>query len=141
MNSLSDRIYLNPNHWAQMEGDVRAKAPEEACGIVVGEGNRSRLVIPVTNILHSSTRFRMEPKEQLNAFLFAEEKRLDILAVYHSHPQGINKPSATDFEELTFLGIIYLIWYINDAVWNCRGYLMNPSMNAVEVPVIISDEL
>jgi proteasome lid subunit RPN8/RPN11 len=140
MNSLLNGLYLNTAHWAQMEADVRAKAPEEACGIVVGQGNHSRLVIPVTNILHSQYRFRMEPKEQLSAFLLAEEKRLEILAIYHSHPQGINKPSATDFEELTFPGIIYLIWYIGATQWNCRGYLMNPRMDAVEVPVIISEE-
>jgi hypothetical protein len=110
MNSLLNGLYLNTAHWAQMEADVRARAPEEACGIVVGQGNHSRLVIPVTNILHSQYRFRMD------------------------------KPSATDFEELTFPGIIYLIWYIGATQWNCRGYLMNPRMDAVEVPVIISEE-
>ena len=141
MNLLTNGIYISPDHWAQMEADVRARAPEEACGIVVGEGNHSWLVIPVTNILHSPSRFRMEPKEQLSAFLLAEEKRLDVLAVYHSHPQGINKPSATDFEELTFPGIIYLIWYIVANEWKCRGYLMHPRMDAVEVRVIISDEM
>jgi proteasome lid subunit RPN8/RPN11 len=140
MNNLSKGIYLNTEHWAQMEADVSIKAPEEACGIVVGEGNHSRLVIQVTNILHSRSRFRMEPKEQLNAFLLAEEKKMDILAVYHSHPQGINKPSTTDLAELTFPGIIYLIWFIDAKKWKCRGYLMNPRMGAIEVPVLITKE-
>ena len=141
MNSLSSGLYLNTDHWAQMEADVRAKVPEEACGIVLGEDNRSQLVIPVTNILHSQFRFRMEPEEQLSAFLMAEEKSMDILAVYHSHPQCIDHPSATDLLELTFPGIIYLIWYIRVNQWNCRGYLMYPQMDAFEVPVIISEEL
>jgi proteasome lid subunit RPN8/RPN11 len=140
MNSLLNGLYLIQDHWAQMEADVRVKAPEEACGIVIGEGNNSRFVIPVTNILHSPSRFRMEPKEQLSAFQLAEENGLDILAVYHSHPQGINKPSATDFEELTFPGTIYLIWFMVATKWNCRGYLMYPQMDAVEVPVIILEE-
>jgi proteasome lid subunit RPN8/RPN11 len=140
MISLSNGLFLDIVQWAQMEADVRAKAPEEACGIVLGEGNHSRLVIPVTNILHSSYRFRMEPNEQLNAFLLAEEKRWDILGVYHSHPQGIYKPSATDFEELTYPGIIYLIWYAVASKWHCRGYMMYPEIDPVQVPVIISEE-
>jgi proteasome lid subunit RPN8/RPN11 len=141
MNSLSSGLYLNTEHWAQMESDVSARAPEEACGIVVGQANNSRLIIPVTNILHSPIRFRMEPEEQLSAFLLAEDKSMDIIAVYHSHPQGIDQPSATDLQELTFPGIIYLIWYSMGGQWNCRGYLMYSQVDAVEVPVIISEEL
>ncbi len=138
MNILTTGLYLRPEHWAQMELDVRLKTPEEACGIVAGKGNHARLVIPVTNILHSSFRFRMEPKEQLNAFLLAEEKGLDVLAVYHSHPQGINQPSVTDLEELTFPGIIYLIWFEDGDKWRCRGYFMDTKMEMSEISVTIS---
>lgn len=138
MNVLANGIYLYPEHWAQMEADVRVRMSEEACGIVTGKGNHSRLVIPVTNILHSPFRFRMEPKEQLSAFLLAEEKNLEVIAVYHSHPHGIDQPSITDLEELTFPGIIYLIWYIQLSEWHCRGYLMESSLEINEVPVIIS---
>lgn len=139
MNSLSDCIYLLPAHRAEMEADVNAKAPEEACGIVAGRGNHSHLVIPVTNTLHSEFRFRMDPEEELRAFLLIEEKGLDILAIYHSHPQGIYKPSVTDLDEVTFLGIIYLIWYMLDNKWECRGYLMKSQMEYDEVPVVITE--
>lgn len=141
MNVLSNGLYIDKSHWAQMEADVQTKAPEEACGFVVGDGNNSRLVIPVTNILHSQSRFRMDPKEQLNAFLLAEEKNMDILAVYHSHPRGINKPSGTDHEELTYPGIIYLIWCIVGERWRCQGYLMYHHMDAIEVPLIVIEEV
>jgi proteasome lid subunit RPN8/RPN11 len=137
MNDLASGLWVKPEHWSQMETEVRIKAPEEACGIVAGRRNHSELVIPVTNILHSVTSFRMEPKEQLNAFLLVEERRLDILAIYHSHPEGIDKPSFTDFEELTFPGIIYLIWYKIVDRWNCKGYLMRGQMKASEVQVIV----
>ena len=136
MNSFSSGLFLETEHWAEMEADVIAKVPEEACGFVLGEGNRCKLVIPVTNILHSAIRFRMEPQEQLNAFLLAEEKNLEILAVYHSHPQGIDHPSETDVLELTFRGIIYLIWYIRENQWKCRGFSMLPQMDPLEVPLI-----
>jgi proteasome lid subunit RPN8/RPN11 len=137
MNDLASVLFLKPDHRSQMEIDVRVRSPEEACGIVAGRGNHSELVIPVTNILHSVTSFRMEPKEQLNAFLLVEERGLDILAIYHSHPDGIEKPSFTDFKELTFPGIIYLIWYKVVERWNCRGYLMSSQMKASEVQVIV----
>ncbi|MGE5122895.1 MAG: Mov34/MPN/PAD-1 family protein, partial [Acidobacteriaceae bacterium] len=61
-----------------------------------------------------------------------------VIAVYHSHPHGIARPSATDLDELTFPGIVYLIWYQQEATWYCRGYLMNSDQAPIEVPVIIS---
>ena len=141
MNKLSSGIYLTPEHWTQMEIDVSAKTPEEACGIVAGEGNRSRLVIPVTNILHDAYRFRMDPEEQLKAFLLIEDNGWDILAIYHSHPHGINSPSITDYKELTFPGIVYLIWYHDVNKWQCRGYLMQSQPGTGEVPVILSTNM
>ncbi len=137
MSILPAGIYLTCQHWAQMEADVASKAPEEACGFVVGAGHISRLIIPVTNILHDAYRFRMDPEEELNAFVLAEEKGWDIIAVYHSHPNGISEPSITDYYELTFPGIIYLIWYQDPNQWRCRGYVMEVHAGAGEVPVII----
>jgi proteasome lid subunit RPN8/RPN11 len=138
MNAMPYRLYLTPVQWARMEADVAAKVPEEACGLVVGKENHTKLIIPITNILHDAYRFRMDPEEQLKAFLLAEEKGWDILAVYHSHPHGINSPSVTDYNELTFPGIIYLIWYQDANRWHCRGYIMQAQTGTGEVPVIIS---
>ncbi len=120
-----------------MEADVITRSPEEACGLVAGKGDKSRLIIPVTNILHDAFKFRLDPNEELKAFLFVEDKGWDILAVYHSHPHGIDHPSPTDIDELTFPGIIYLIWYQNAADWTCRGYLMQGRSQVSEVPVIV----
>jgi proteasome lid subunit RPN8/RPN11 len=138
MNTIPHRLYLTAVQWARMEADVAAKVPEEACGLVVGKENHTKLIIPITNILHDAYRFRMDPEEQLKAFLLAEEKGWDILAVYHSHPHGINSPSVTDYNELTFPGIIYLIWYQDANRWNCRGYIMQAQTGTGEVAVIIS---
>lgn len=121
-----------------MEADVSSRFSEEACGLIVGEGNISRLVIPISNILHDPHRFRMDPKEQLTALLLADEKGWDVLAVYHSHPGGISFPSPTDFAELTFPGVIYLIWYQEANNWKCRGFLMESSSNSTEVAIIIN---
>jgi len=137
MISFEHSLELSPGHWAKMESDACAREPEEACGLVAGRGTRAVLVIPVTNALHSSRRFRMDPADELRALTLAEEKNLDILAVYHSHPEGPSLPSATDHEELTIPGIIYLIWYKEGNQWCCRGFLMVSQSESSEVPIRI----
>lgn len=139
MNFNSKGIYLTKAHLEKMEADVRDRVFEEACGLLLGKENHCNMVIPVTNILHSPNRFRMKPEEQLNAFILAEKSGFDILAVYHSHPQGVDKPSLIDIEELTYPGIIYLIWYSVLNRWKCRGYFMDTIIDPVEVPIIIED--
>src|SRR5512136_1558741 len=119
MSILASGIILNLQLWSAMETDVSCRSSEEACGLVVGEENIASLVIPVTNILHDAHRFRMDPDEQLKAFLLVEEKGWEIIAIYHSHPHGIDQPSPTDFAEVTFPGIIYLIWYQLKNAWYC----------------------
>lgn len=127
------------DHWVQMRENVGSKAPEEACGLVGGIENQAMIVVPITNELHSNVRFRMDPKEEVEAFINIEKQGWDVLAVYHSHPMGIDRPSATDFKELSFPGIIYLIWYHKGKEWHCRGFQMRSSREAGEVPVIIID--
>ncbi len=139
MNPLSSGLIVPAEHYSQIQADVSSRSFEEACGFLAGLGNRTRLVIPVSNILHDRYRFRMDPKEELNAFQQVEEAGLEILAIYHSHPQGIQQPSPTDRAELTFPGIIYLIFYQEGQDWRCRGYLMESEGEAREVPVIISE--
>jgi proteasome lid subunit RPN8/RPN11 len=121
-----------------MEADVSSRSPEEACGFVAGVGDQSREIIPITNSLHDAYRFRLDPDEEFKAFFSVEEKGWEILAVYHSHPRGIDHPSATDIAELTFPDIIYLIWYEYANRWDCRGYMMRIGKDAIEVPVIIT---
>lgn len=120
-----------------MEEDVNERSPEEACGLVAGVVDQSRLIFPITNILHDAYRFRLDPDEELKAFMEIEDKGWDILAIYHSHPRGIDHPSSTDINELTFPDIIYLIWYQTNNRWACRGYLMQRGSQVSEVPVII----
>jgi proteasome lid subunit RPN8/RPN11 len=99
-----------------MRQHILERVPEEACGLVAGTGGCSRVVFEVENILQSPVRFRMEAGEQIRAFLEIEKSGMDLLAIYHSHPQGPDQPSTTDLEEFAYPGTPYLIWYPEAAV-------------------------
>ena len=138
LKSLASGISISHSQWSEMKDHVASRAPEEACGLVAGVGNQARVIFPITNVLHDRFRFRMAPDEQLNAFLKAEEEGLDIIAIYHSHPHGIDHPSASDSAELSFPGVIYLIWYQSGGQWQCCAYLMQAEEKPEEVAILIS---
>lgn len=105
-----------------MRVNVAAYAPEEACGILAGRRREVLRIIPITNQLHSPVRYLMEPHEQLKAFQLIEAQGLELLAIYHSHPQGPEGPSPTDIAEAYYPEAVYLIWSYSQREWRCRGF-------------------
>lgn len=84
--------------------EARARAPEEACGLLVGrEGPEGRTVVravPVENALGAGAPSRyLIPATALRA-AEAEAARdgLTVVGAYHGHPDGTAEPSATDRE-------------------------------------------
>lgn len=117
-----DALHLRAEHWQQIAGHLSACLPEEACGLIAGSGDTTDLVIPVENRLHSAARFQMDPQEQWQAFRAIEEHGYNLLAIYHSHPQGPQEPSETDLEEFAYPGVISIICVPSDGSWWARAY-------------------
>ncbi len=97
-------LVLEPRHAAAIRRHSEADYPFEACGLIGGtvEGDRKVAVqlVPLTNRRTESARNRylIDP----NAFRRTQEKLgrdgLDIIGVYHSHPDHGPAPSAFDRE-------------------------------------------
>lgn len=71
--------------------------PEECCGLLAGDAEgRLRMAYPLTNALHSSTNYTIEPREHFRALKHADRQGWDLVGVFHSHPHTQAYPSATD---------------------------------------------
>lgn len=111
-----------------MHAHVRAREPEETCGLIAGMVNNAtyiaRLVIPITNILHRTDGYRMNPEEQIQAFLHLEACGYELIGIYHSHPLGPDHPSRRDIAESYYPECAYLIWSGQTLPWQCTGYMI-----------------
>jgi len=88
---------------------ARAGFPLEVCGILGGQGETVARLWRMTNSDASNEHFSMLPKEQ---FAIAKEMRgsgLEMLAVYHSHPESPARPSAEDIRLAHTPGISHVI--------------------------------
>jgi proteasome lid subunit RPN8/RPN11 len=129
-------LNLKRAHWQMMLDEVVKHESEEACGMVVGIDQTSQAVYPVTNILHSPVRYRMDPVQQLDVFNQVDENDWEILAIYHSHLQGPPAPSSIDVAGAAYPGVIHLIWSPEVGRWDCRGFLIEKG-SVSEVPIKI----
>lgn len=115
-------LKLQTSHWEQMLAHVRRESPLEACGLLAGANGISQQCFEIENELRSPIRYRMAPKQQLQAFLAIERKGWDLLAIYHSHPGGPAGPSATDLAEAHYPEAQQLIWSYSGDEWTCRAF-------------------
>jgi proteasome lid subunit RPN8/RPN11 len=100
-----------------------AAVPEEGCGLVLGMADLGLEVVPVENVLHSPTGFRLEGAAQVQALVRAEQEGWELVAVFHSHPHGPNHPSPTDLAEASYPEALCLIWVPEDAgQWECYAF-------------------
>ena len=134
-------LQIPPEQWLVMCSLAETCLPEEVCGLLAGSGNRVSIAIPVTNQLHSPYRYRMDPEQQLQAFLKIDDLDLELLGIYHSHPQGPIRPSETDIAEANYPYAVYIILCPSSTGWEQRGYsIRNGEVNEVAILVEESNE-
>jgi len=120
---MAEKLILTRNHWQAMRRHVSRRAPLEACGLLAGKNNRVESMLGIHNADRSPVRFRMEPRAQWRAFQRIEAAGLDLVGIYHSHPNGPDHPSPTDIAE-TMYPVAQIIWVRVDGEWRARGFLI-----------------
>lgn len=71
--------------------------PAEACGLLLGRGNRVEQILAARNVHPSpQTHFEIDPQALVDAHRAARQGGPEVLGYYHSHPKGRAEPSATD---------------------------------------------
>jgi proteasome lid subunit RPN8/RPN11 len=131
-------IELTAIHWDAMVVDVTDKHPFEACGLLGGTGTQVKEVISVTNVLQSSTRYRMDPREQIQAMQRFDELGLSLLGIYHSHVAGPPGLSQIDIEEALYPQSAYLVWSNMHSKWVCHAFIVE-NQQVEEIPILVQD--
>ena len=94
---------------ATIAGHAAAAGPLEACGILVGTGGRIDAALPADNVAADPARaFEIDPAALIAAHR-GERAGTAIAGWYHSHPDGVAQPSATDAARAAPDGRLWLI--------------------------------
>tara|TARA_Y100001970_G_scaffold293995_1_gene445493 strand:+ start:19016 stop:19528 length:513 start_codon:yes stop_codon:yes gene_type:complete len=71
--------------------------PKECCGYLMGKENEVESIFNCKNIHESPVkRYSVDPLDQISAEKYADENKLDVIAIYHSHTLSQAYPSPTD---------------------------------------------
>lgn len=120
--------------------------PAECCGILIGRADGKdklvKFVYPVRNTAKSgkNTHFCIDPLNILRAEMYAEQKQLEILGFYHSHPDNKAVASAEDIRYM-IPGYYYpIISVMNGRSTEIRCFTKTDNSAVREVPFKRRDE-
>lgn len=101
---------LSPAAHAAMLCAAAQAAPHEACGLLLGEGRHIHTATTAGNVHpQPATRFEIDPLALIAAHRAARQGGPQVLGYWHSHPNGLAQPSATDREQAGGDGRVWAI--------------------------------
>ncbi len=131
------KLVLQRPFYNQILSHLQAEYPLEGCGILAGKAGKTTGIYPITNRLHSPTTYEMEPQQQLAAMLEIEDKGWKMTAVYHSHPQGPETPSATDIAQAYYPDVIQLIVSLRQQLQPVMRAFMIGNGRVSEIEIVV----
>lgn len=135
-------IAIDPSATEMMIRDAIDTFPDECCGFFYGEedehGNRIVTEILVVNNAKDGDkrrRFEISSKDYMKGEQYAFERNIQLLGVYHSHPNHPAVPSEHDrIAAQPFFSYI-IISVMNDSVMHLRSWRLNDSFQFEEESV------
>ncbi|MCA1059084.1 M67 family metallopeptidase [Rossellomorea aquimaris] len=91
-----DSIILSNELREYLIRSCKKELPNEACGFISGKNNICSKIWPTTNVNPSPFTFAIDINEESKIVNEINKRNEDLIAVYHSHPNGIAIPSKDD---------------------------------------------
>lgn len=97
-------IRIESEPWAAILAHARATYPKECCGAMLGTIDGERKTVHASMQLQNAfegaqaARYELRPEDLLAADKAARERQMDLIGIYHSHPDCDAYFSKTDLQ-------------------------------------------
>ena len=102
---MTSELNIPTNILAQIHADGERSYPEEGAGLMLGKDENGRrevqAILPLTNSREDSARhnrYLITAEDMMAGEMEAMRMGLDIVGIFHSHPDHPNRPSEFDRE-------------------------------------------
>jgi len=106
--------------------------PTECCGLLAGKDGLVTRIYQLENREGSRVSYLADPEQQFRAFEEIEDLGLDLLAIYHSHPDTESYPSEVDMEKAFYSEVLYIIISLKDATGQVRAFRIPRGREIIE---------
>ena len=112
------------------------KKPNESCALLFGKKDDGKIIVseiyPAENIEKSPINFTISNEQLIQGYKIAEDKGLDVIGIFHSHPDSEPYPSPTDKK---FMEINPVAWVIFSLITNeFKAYMFGSEL--ITIPIV-----
>jgi proteasome lid subunit RPN8/RPN11 len=131
-------IHIDPNPWQAMVSHARATYPNECCGAMLGkiDGDSKQVTVSIQleNVSQGpqAARYELRPEDLLGADREARRQGLDLIGIYHSHPDCGAYFSETDLKNSCPWYSFVVLSIQSGELDHANSWLPNPEQTAAE---------
>ena len=141
MNQLNNRvkeIILNQEQIDTLIEHSTKSHPNESCAMLLGTYNNQQWnvqeIFLTNNMEQSETNFTISSEDLLHGYKLAEEKQLELVGIFHSHPNSNAIPSDTDKK---FMEINPIPWVIYSGINNdLNAFILGTDIENISIKII-----
>jgi len=124
-----------------LQAHAQTEPDHERCGLLAGCAGVISLVLHAHNIAGDpATQYEIAPAELFQLMREIRSAELQLLGIYHSHPNGVNEPSRNDVARAYYPDAAYfIISPLPDAEKPVRAFAIHDG-SVLELRIEIADE-
>ena len=132
---MQKKILLPKVFRQSLEQNANVQSPLEACAILFGTSNdktwETTDIFLTENIDKSEVNFTISNKQLMEGYTIAEDKGLDIVGIFHSHPNSQPSPSNTDIKFMKGNPVPWIIY--SGVTKEMKAYLLDSDL--IQIPI------
>ena len=130
------KLVLTEAQQQLLSKEAKEKNPNESCALLFGKKEDDKLTVSemfiAENIEDSPVNFTISNEQLIQGYKMAEEKGLEVIGIFHSHPNSEPYPSSTDKK---FMEINPVSWVIfSNITNNFKAFLFESEIK--EIPIV-----
>lgn len=111
---MQKSVVLLQNHIETLTNHAKINIPNESCAILFGKIENGTFdvkdIFLTKNTEESPVNFTISNGELLEAYSEAEKRKLEVIGIFHSHPDSIAYPSLTDKKYMEINPVPWIIF-------------------------------
>ena len=125
------KIILSQSDKKILTEHAENEKPNESCAILFGKDNLVSEVFLTKNIEESPVNFTISNEQLIEGYKIAEEKRVEVIGIFHSHPNSDAYPSNTDKKFMQSNPVAWIIYSGSNK--DFKAYILESDI--VEIPI------
>ena len=125
------KIILSKSDKKILTQHAENEKPNESCAILFGKNDTVSEVFLTKNIEESPVNFTISNEQLIEGYKIAEEKKIDVIGIFHSHPNSEAYPSNTDKKFMESNPVAWVIYSGTDK--DFRAYFLESEIK--EIPI------